>query len=194
MMFIDKLSRLLLAPPARGPRATFYGLMLIAVPTVIRLLIDPVLGLRMPFFAYLPFIILAAALLDWKAAGGVALASWVVADLLFIAPKFKLNFGTIDIIGFMIFAASSVLIIAMVEAVRMIVDNSLRPARPGGFSTPVVFSLDRGQAWVSWHGSHSWVRLGPDDEVAEMMRDFLAQRKIAKRLIIESRAKLTGNP
>ena len=74
------------------------------------------------------------------------------------------------------------LVIALVEAVRTIVENSLRPAKPEGFAAPVVFSLEQGDAWASWYGSHSWIRLGPDEEVAEMMRDFLAQRELAKRL------------
>lgn len=181
MTFIDMLSRLLLAPPATGKRALFYGIVLIAIPTLIRL----VLGLfidRLPFFAYIPFVIIAAALLDWKTAAAVAFGSWVVADLLFIEPQYRLSFGPYEWVGFVIFAASAALIIALVEAVRLIVENSLRPARPDGFTTPVVFSLERGQAWASWYGSHSWVRLGPEDEVAEMMEDFLAQRELGKRL------------
>ena len=68
----------------------------------------------------------------------------------------------------------------------------VRPARPDGIAAPVVFSLEGGQAWASWYGSHSWVRLGPENEVAEMMRDFLAQRELAKRL--EGAAVSSANP
>lgn len=181
MTFIDRLSKMLLAPPATGKRALFYGVVLIAVPTLVRLFLGLFID-RLPFFPYIPFVIIAAALLDWRSASAVALGSWVIADLLFLEPQYQLTFGTYELIGFVIFAASTVLIIILVEAVRLIVENSLRPARPDAFSTPVVFSLEGGQAWASWYGSHSWVRLGPEEEVAEMMEDFLAQRKLGLRL------------
>lgn len=182
MTLIDKSSRFLLAPPARGRKALLYAILLVAIPTGIRLLLDPIVGGRLPFFTYMPFIILAGALLTWRNAGLVALVSWVTADLLFMTPRYDLTITTVEVVGFLIFLVSAFLIIALVEAVRTIVENSLRPARPEGFSAPVVFSLEGGQAWASWYGSHSWVRLGPEDDVAEMMHDFLAQRELGKRL------------
>jgi hypothetical protein len=191
MTFIDKLSKLLLAPPATGLRALFYAVALIAIPTVIRLLLGLIID-RLPFFTYIPFVIVAAMVLDWKYAAAEALGSWIVADLMFIGPSYQLGFGSYEVIGFIVFLASAALLIALAEAVRVIVDQSLRPARPDGFSTPVVFSSEGGQAWASWYGSHSWVRLGPEDDVAEMMSDFLAQRALAKRL--ESSAKTAANP
>jgi hypothetical protein len=181
MTLIDKLSRLLLAPPASGRKALLIGILLIAVPTGIRFLIDDIVHSRLPFFAFIPFVILGGALLSWRGAALVAVCSWLVADLLYMEPRYTIDFDPIELIGFAVFAVSAILIIGLVESVRTIVDNSLRPARPEGFSTPVVFSLERGQAWASWYGSHSWVRLGPDEEVAEMMRDFLAQRELGKK-------------
>ena len=153
-----------------------------AVPTGLRLLLADVVGERFPFFTYTPFIVLAGALLSWRNAALVSVAAWVTADLLFMSPKFDLALDTVELVGLIIFAVSAFLIIALVEAVRVIVENSLRPVKPEGFAAPVVFSLEQGDAWASWYGSHSWVRLGPDEEVAEMMRDFLAQRELAKRL------------
>ena len=191
MPFIDPLSRLLLAPPATGTRALFYGIALVAIPTLIRLLLGLFID-KWPVFAYVPFVILAAVVLEWKYTAAAALGSWFAADFLFIGPRYHVGFGPDEAIGFAIFLLSTALIIAIALAVRTVVDNSLRPARPGGFSTPVVFSLEGGQAWASWYGSHSWVRLGPEDEVAEMMQDFLAQRELGKRL--QSSAKATGNP
>ena len=186
MRFIDGLSRLLLAPPATGRRALVYGVALITIPTFIRLLIGLYID-RLPFLPFLPFVIVAAIVLDWKWAVATALGSWIIADLLFIGPRFQLNFGAYELIGFTIFFASTLLLIALAKAVRVIVENSLRPARPDGIAAPVVFSLEGGQAWASWYGSHSWVRLGPESEVAEMMRDFLAQRELAKRLELSAR-------
>ena len=113
---------------------------------------------------------------------GQPFVSWIVADLLFTEPRYQLNFGANELVGFTIFLVSAVLIIALSKAARVIVESSLRPARPDGIAAPVVFSLEGGQAWASWYGSHSWVRLGPEGEVAEMMRDFLAQRELAERL------------
>jgi hypothetical protein len=183
MRIIDKVSKLLLAPPARGRMALLFAILLVALPTAIRGLIDDIVGPGFPFFTYMPFIILAGALLSWRNASLVALAGWITADLLFMRPQFDLSFTLVQSIGFAIFATSAFLIIALVEAVRTIVENSLRPARPEGqFSAPVVFSLERGQVWASWYGSHSWVRLGSEEEVAEMMRDFLAQQELGKRL------------
>lgn len=182
MPFVDKLSRLLLAPPVTGLRAYLYGIALIAAPTCLRLLVDDVVSGWLPFFFYMPFLIVAAALLNWKHAAVVAMVSWMLANILFVDPRYQFSFTAVEIIGFTAFSISAILTIILVEAVRSIVENSLRPTRPDSFSTPVVFSLDCGQAWVSWYGSHSWVRLGEEELVAEMMEDFLAQRALGKRL------------
>src|SRR4029453_3426848 len=182
MTFIDRLSRLLLAPPATGMRALFYVFALIAIPTVIRLLLGFIIIDRLPFFPYVPFVIVGAMVLNWEYAAGTAVMSWIVADLLFTEPRYQLGFGAYELVGFSIFLVSAVLIIALSKAARVIVESSLRPVRPDWIAAPVVFSLEGGQAWASWYGSHSWVRLGPEREVAEMMRDFLAQRELAERL------------
>lgn len=118
----------------------------------------------------------------WRYAAGIALISWLLADLLFMKPQFQLTTTPAEILGFVVFQCSAALVIGLVEAVRTIVENSLRPARPDGFAAPVVFSSEGGKAWASWYGSHSWVLLGSEDEVAEMMADFLAQRELAQRL------------
>jgi len=193
MRFIDRLSRLLLAPPASGSSALGYAIAFVAIPTAIRLLIGLYID-QLPFLPYLPFVIVAAIVLDWKWAVATALASWIVADLLFIGPRFHLGFGAYELIGFTIFLVSTLLLIGVAKAVRVVVENSLRPARPDGIAAPVVFSLEGGQAWASWYGSHSWVRLGPENEVAEMMRDFLAQRELAERLDRKFTEKSSANP
>ena len=183
MPLMDRFSRLLLAPPARGMRALLYGAALILVPTAIRLILDSLLAGHLSFLIYMPFVIVAAILLHWAYAAAVVFSSWAVANLLFVEPRYQFVFDRVEEISFVIFILSAGILIALVEAVRRIVENSLRPARPDtSFSTPVVFSSERGQAWASWYGSHSWVRLGPEDDVAECMEDFLAQRAVAERL------------
>lgn len=182
MTLIDKLSRLLLAPPVTGRLALLFAVLLVAVPTGLRFMVDDIVGNSLPFFLYIPFVILAGAILSWRSASLVAIASWLIGDFLFLAPRYEFDFDAVEVIYLIVFITSAAFVIALVEAVRTIVENSLRPARPEGFSAPVVFSLERGQAWASWYGSHSWVRLGPEEEVAEMMRDFLAQQELGKRL------------
>jgi hypothetical protein len=46
----------------------------------------------------------------------------------------------------------------------------------------IVFSSRDGFAWASWPESEAAVRLGRHDMVAAMMRDFLAQDALGKRL------------
>jgi hypothetical protein len=181
LVTIDKFTRLLLAPPATGWKALSYAVVLVAVPTAVRLALSPFID-RLPFFPYIPFVILAAILLDWKYAAAEAFASWLVADFLFMEPLYRLGFGPYQLTGFAIFLLSAALVIGLSEAARRVVENSLRPIRHDGIPSTVVFSLEGGQAWVSWYGSHSWVRLGPEKEVADMMRDFLAQLELGQRL------------
>jgi uncharacterized protein DUF4118 len=195
MAVMDKVSKLLLAPPAIGIRALLYGIVLILVPTAIRQILDSFLAGHLSFLIYVPFVIMAAILLRWTYAAAVALASWAVANVLFLEPRYQFTLDRVEEVSFVVFALSGALLIALVEAVRRIVENSLRPARPDtSFTTPVVFSSERGQAWASWYGSHSWVRLGPEDEVAECMQDFLAQRAVAERLHRKARPEKVGNP
>lgn len=195
MAVMDKVSKLLLAPPAIGIRALLYGIVLILVPTAIRQILDSFLAGHLSFLIYVPFVIMAAILLRWTYAAAVALASWAVANVLFLEPRYQFTLDRVEEVSFVIFALSGALLIALVEAVRRIVENSLRPARPDtSFTTPVVFSSERGQAWASWYGSHSWVHLGPEDEVAECMQDFLAQRAVAERLHRKARPEKVGNP
>ena len=195
MAVMDKVSKLLLAPPAIGIRALLYVIVLILVPTAIRQIRDSFLAGHLSFLIYVPFVIMAAILLRWTYAAAVALASWAVANVLFLEPRYQFTLDRVEEVSFVIFALSGALLIALIEAVRRIVENSLRPARPDtSFTTPVVFSSERGQAWASWYGSHSWVRLGPEDEVAECMQDFLAQRAVAERLHRKARPEKVGNP
>jgi hypothetical protein len=54
--------------------------------------------------------------------------------------------------------------------------------RPIGASNGVIFSQERGKAWASWPGEPYYVQLGQQDEVAEMMKDYLAQLELGERL------------
>ena len=181
MNIIDTLSKLLLTPPETGKRGLLISIVLIGVPTALRLSVDDyVTGVG--FTPYTPFVLLAALLVGWRPAAAIAVASAVFGDILFVGAPRHLLEGPSDVFGVTAFLIASALIIGLVEAARSIVENALRPARPDGTPTQVVFSLQGGYAWASWYGSHSWVRLGPKDEVAEMMEDFLAQLELGRRL------------
>ena len=67
------------------------------------------------------------------------------------------------------------------EAHRLL-DDLVGPTGPGG----VIFSLQDGQAWASWPTAGFHLRLGPRDDVAEMMKDFVAQVEMGKRLTGET--------
>jgi hypothetical protein len=46
----------------------------------------------------------------------------------------------------------------------------------------IIFSLLDGHVWASWPGSDASVNLGAQEEVTEMMSDFLAQCELGERL------------
>lgn len=51
----------------------------------------------------------------------------------------------------------------------------------------IIFSSRDGFVWVSWPETEAVVRLGRQDAVSAMMRDFLAQNALAERLNIRRR-------
>ena len=46
----------------------------------------------------------------------------------------------------------------------------------------IVFSLTDGYVWASWPGTEVSLRLGKNDTVSAMMRDYLAHEGLAGRL------------
>jgi hypothetical protein len=81
------------------------------------------------------------------------------------------------------------MIIFLVHAVRKLMAR--RPLLGHSLDSPagLIFSLDRGEAWASWYGSGASIRLGPQEEVAAMMEDFLAQLELGEHLIQTYRLK-----
>lgn len=53
---------------------------------------------------------------------------------------------------------------------------------PQSTRNDIVFSLENGIVWASWPGIGQRVSLGPQEAVAYMMKDFLAQNEVAERL------------
>ena len=192
MTALCMVKRRLAEPPIKGSPAIACAVAAVAAPTVIRLLVDgSVSGII--FSPYLPFVFLAAVLTGWRHATFVALASAAAADFLFIEPRYQLPAGATDAFGIAVFLVTAMLIILLCEAARGIVRRIAMPAASDAHRTGIIFSLESGQAWVSWSGSRSLLRLGPESEVAEMMEDFLAQLELGRRLQAATRGLAGSN-
>lgn len=164
-----------------GLWALFWAVAAVAVPTLIRYSFEGIVT-GCGTVTYVPFILLSALFLGWRYAVPVVLGSAYFADSLFMGHDHLLLEGPCDIYGMTAFLVGSGLIIATVEAVRRELQNMPGPAGNRDRTAGIVFSLEDGQAFASWYGSPSAVRLGSQQEVAEMMEDFLAQLELAKRL------------
>lgn len=180
MARIDNLKPLFLHQISGG-WALFWAVAAVATPTLIRLSVqDFVTGCGT--VTYVPFILLSALFLGWRFAIPVVLGSAYFADALFMGHGHLLLEGPCDIYGMTAFLIGSALMVVSVEAVRHEVQNMPGPVGSREGTAGIVFSLEDGQAFASWYGNPSGIRLGSQEEVAEMMEDFLAQLELAKRL------------
>jgi hypothetical protein len=175
---VVRLGKWLILPPITGKSALVWSLVAIAVPTIIRASLDGVVT-GVGFTPYSPFVLLSAVMLCWRYAAVVAIISTVIADALFVGPRFQLIESPTDIFGGIAFLGTSFLIIGLVQAMRTLMKHR---GRPIGASNGVIFSQERGKAWASWPGEPYYVQLGQQDEVAEMMKDYLAQLELGERL------------
>ena len=136
------------------------------------------------FSPYFPFVLLAALQLSWRQAALVAAASAAVGDALFVGSPYQVMEGATDVFGVVVFLAGAALIIGLVHAIRTTFADVVGPTAAGG----VIFSLRNGQAWASWPSAGYHLRLGARDDVVEMMKDFIAQVEVGKRLTGETQA------
>jgi hypothetical protein len=177
MTLVGFLRKWLVATPIAGKPAFALAVAAVALPTLYRMsLTGLVMGIG--YCPYLPFVLLSALLLGWRHAVAVALVSVVVVDALFVGPRFQLFEGPTDMLGDLGFLVVSGLIIPLVQAIRTAFEDLVAPTAADG----VFFSLENGQAWASWPTAGFHLRLGPQDHVTEMMKDFVAQVELGKRL------------
>ena len=177
MTLVGLLRKWLVTTPLTGKPALMFAVAAVALPTFYRLALDGmVMGIG--YCPYLPFVLLSAVLLGWRQAAVIALVSVAVVDTLFVGPRFQILEGPTHMLGDLGFLVVSALIIALVQAIRTAFDDLVGPIGDGG----IIFSLKDGQAWASWPTAGYHLRLGPQDDVAEMMKDFVAQVEIGKRL------------
>src|SRR6516225_5938888 len=82
------LGKFLAAPPVKGGATPIVAIAAVAAPTVLRLVTDPSQGDG--YCAFLPFVALAAVVLNWQAATAVAAVSGFLAAYLFEGTRFEL--------------------------------------------------------------------------------------------------------
>lgn len=176
---------LLEAPTVTGIQAMPWAMLAVAVPTIFRAALDGVV-VGVAVTPYLPFVLLAALFLSWGYATVVALVSATIADAWFIGPPTKFFEGPTDIVAIVLFLTISAMMIILLREVRRTLAK--RPAVGHSKDAPsgIIFSLEDGQAWASWYGSGPAIRLGPQEEVTEMMHDFIAQIELGRRLAVHN--------
>jgi hypothetical protein len=167
-------------PPLSGRLALLCGAVAVTLATVIRAAIDGVVT-GCEFTPYLPFVLLSAVLLRWWQASVVALASVVILGLLFVGPPDALSGSSCFLSSAGIFLGASAAMICGVILVRRLI-HSIHTAGADETAGGVVFSLQDGEVWASWYGQGPPVLLGSQTKVSTMMKDFLAQVEVGKRL------------
>jgi hypothetical protein len=131
------------------------------------------------FTPYVPFVLLSAIVLRWWQAAAVAAASAAIMGGLLDGSLMHPQSCFLPAAG-MFFVTSAIMIAIAVLVRRLItaLQNRDGDESAGG----IVFSLEKEQVWASWYGQAAPVRLGTRRKVTSMMKDFLAQEELAKRL------------
>lgn len=170
------VSRWLQGPPLTGHWALLGAAAAVALPTAVRAAVDgSVTGCE--FTPYLPFVLVAALLLRWWLAAGVALTAVLILDGLFLTD---LHADACFVSSAAIFLVSSASMIGIVMLIRSVI--AALQHRADESAGGVVFSLRDGDVWASWYGQEKTFRLGSQEKVSEMMEDFLAQQEVGRRL------------
>jgi hypothetical protein len=172
------LTRWLCAPAMSGWGALLFGVAAVCLPTLVRLAVSGVVT-GCEFTPYLPFVLLCAILLPWWVAGAVALMSVAVMGGMFGGALTHPPSCFVD--SAIIFCASSSVMIGVAIIVRRTV-AALQRRGPDESAGGIIFSLEKGEVWASWYGQASPMLLGSQRRVSEMMKDFLKQDEVAKRL------------
>ena len=143
-----ELKEWLLSHPITGLQAVVWGIIAIAIPTLLRASVDDlVTGLAvMPF---VPSVLLSSIFLGWRYAAGVTLGSATVADALFIGAPLELFEGPTDVIALGTFLFASVLMIGFAHAARSLIADSSPGERNPWSKGKIVFSLEKGEAWAA---------------------------------------------
>ena len=166
--------------PISGVLAPILGVAALAVPTAI-LSLNHALPAGACCTTFYPFVILAAVLLRPIFAAATAIGSIGLADALFMGPRYRLFETPMDEFGDIVSLVSFALILGIVWWLRRVI-VAQRAKASAQWESGIIFSLEKGVAFARLPGAHIPIALGPENEVAEMMRDFLAQLELGKRL------------
>jgi hypothetical protein len=171
-------TRLLRAPPISGWLALVVALSAVWIPSIVRLSLNGELT-GCEFTPYLPFVLVCAILLRWWVAATVAVASvGVMGGLCSSVSRFGLD-CFLSSAG--IFLASSAAVIGTAIIIRSAV-AAMQDRASDEPAEGIIFSLEKGEVWASWRGQDVPTRLGSQRRVSEMMKDFLDQEELGKRL------------
>jgi two-component sensor histidine kinase len=117
MPSLDLLKHQLVKSSPQGTRALGLVLVSIAVPTAIRASLDEfVTGTT--FFAYYPFVLIAALVLNWRHVLLVAVLSAIIANFLFVAPGYSIFTSSTQMAAAISFLLSSAMIAAVGYGLR----------------------------------------------------------------------------
>ena len=117
MIRLQSVRMRLLAQPPPVRVALLWAAAAVAAPTLIRQALDPLVR-EVTFSAYYPFVVFAALFLGWRYALGVTFAATLLANFLFMAPRYRLMAGPSDTVGAVLFFISSSLMIVTAETLR----------------------------------------------------------------------------
>jgi hypothetical protein len=179
------LAGVLATPPVTGALAPILSLAALGVPTAL-LSFDHSLPAGACCTTYFPFVLLTALFVGPVYATLVGIGSAGLADALFMGPRYQLFESPMDSFGDVSSLVSFALIIGCVSLYRWVITRRAHAQVSADSTSGIIFSLEKGVASASLPGSEP-VPLGPQDEVAEMMRDFLAQIELAERFAKRSR-------
>jgi hypothetical protein len=186
----DLLRDWMILPPIEGKWALLWVLAGLPVASLLRVAIgcpEPGGECCTPFFL---FVLLSAILLGRNAAILAALGSTAASLLLWklnitgkaqAMPAMDITRPG-EIAGFGLFLLYCALIIGVIELLRRRLARFARLHDADQQPSGIIFSLENGQAWASWPAHPAPVRIGPQEEVSDMMRDFLAQLEVGRRL------------
>lgn len=130
MTLVGLIKRAILTPRSKGAAAALV-ILAIAVPTLIRLAVEPFVQGRIPYLTYYPAVVLAALLIEWRAATIVTLGSLVSNELLFeAAPGFAPHEAMARAL---LFTSGSAILIVLGHALRKTVAELDAAARREAF-------------------------------------------------------------
>jgi hypothetical protein len=171
----------LFTPPLHGTWSVAVSVVAVALPTLIRLGISPLID-DQACAIFCPFVLATSILCGWRYALPVAAGSAISCNTILMGAPYTFHFQRSEIEGLGTFLFYSAFVILVVRLFRATAARLLRQAGAQERASGIVFSLDDEQAWASWYGIDAPVRLGPEDEVVQMMEDFIAQVELGKKL------------